>query len=102
MVATEDESVRPLRAACAYEVLPVEKGIHPALNDSAPDIVTMLKKMNVGMWPLYYTIKWSNENNIQDYEKAAIYYLRENEYTWKDWVTDDAYKKIKDALAAEM
>jgi glycine betaine/proline transport system substrate-binding protein len=96
--ASEDESLRPVSAACAYEVLPVEKGIHPTLKDSAPDIVSMLKKMNVGMWPLYYTTNWSNENEIQNYEKAAVYYLRENEDVWKAWVTSEAYDKIKTAV----
>jgi ABC-type proline/glycine betaine transport system substrate-binding protein len=100
MVALKDESIRPLRAACAYEVLPVEKGIHPTLNDSAPDIVAMLKKMNIGMWPLYHTTNWSNKNNIQDYEKAAIYYLIQNEVVWKTWVTDEAYNKIIKAVNA--
>ena len=100
MAASIDDSIRPLRDACAYEVFPVEKGIHPTLNDSAPDIVTMLKKMNVGMWPLYHTINWSNDNNIQDYEKAAIYYLRENEYVWKTWVTAEAHDKIIAAVDA--
>jgi ABC-type proline/glycine betaine transport system substrate-binding protein len=60
----------------------------------------MLKKMNVGMWPLYYTTNWSNENEIQDYEKAAIYYLLKNEDVWKTWVTAEAYDKIKAAVDA--
>lgn len=88
------------KLACAYEVLPVEKGINKGLQTKAPDVVEMLKKMNVGLEPLNKTAAWAIENNIQgNWEKAAIYYLQTFESRWTTWVPSDVSKKIKEALA---
>ncbi len=100
MAAVDDPTLRPLSEACAYEVLPVDIGINPSLRDIAPDVAAMLEKMFVGSWPLYYTAQWAKENEVQDWELAAIWFLQNYEDEWKTWVTDDAYNKIKDALAA--
>jgi len=97
--AKDDPSLRPLDKACAYETLPIDKGINPSLRDIAPDVVTMLGKMMVGLQPINVTAAWATENEVQDWEEAAIYYLNTYEDMWKTWVTDDAYQKIKDALA---
>ncbi len=99
IAAKDDPSLRPLSEACAYESLPIDKGIWSGLRDMAPDVVTMLEKMNVGLQPINKTAAWSVENEVQDWEVAAIYYLKNYEERWKTWVTDDAYQKIKDALA---
>ncbi|MFC1949495.1 glycine betaine ABC transporter substrate-binding protein [Chloroflexota bacterium] len=98
VAALEDENLRPLDEACAYEDLPIDKGIWPGLRDMAPDVVEMLEEMVVGLEALNRTAAWSVENEVQDYEKAAVWYLREYEERWETWVTDDAYDKIKDAL----
>ena len=98
IAAKDDPSLRPLSEACAYETLPIDKGIWSGFRDMAPDVVTMLEKMNVGLQPINVTAAWSVENEVQDWELAAIYYLKNYESRWKTWVTDDAYKKIKDAL----
>lgn len=100
IAAKDDPSLRPLSEACAYEVLPVNIGINPGLRDIAPDVVAMLEKMMVGLEAINRTAAWAKENEVQDYEKAAVWYLGEYEDDWKTWVTDDAYNKIKDALAA--
>jgi len=99
IAAKDDPSLRPLSEACAYENLPIDKGIWSGLRDMAPDVVTMLEKMNVGLQPINVTAAWAVENEVQDWELAAIYYLKNYEERWKTWVTDDAYQKIKDALA---
>ena len=98
IAAKDDPSLRPLSEACAYEVLPVDKGINPSFRDKAPDVATMMEKMMVGLEPINVTAAWAKENEVQEWEEAAIYYLKNYEERWKTWVTDDAYKKIKDAL----
>ena len=96
--AQADDSLRPIDEACAYETLPIDKGMNPQLQDKAPDVVTMLKQLNIGSYPLFHTTNWANENEIQDYELAAVWYLNEYENDWKNWVTTEAYDKIKEAL----
>jgi ABC-type proline/glycine betaine transport system substrate-binding protein len=102
VAAKDDESLRPLAEACAYETLPIDKGFNKDFKTKAPDLYTMLKKMNVGLEALNKGTAYAKENEIQDWSKVAIWYLENYESTWKTWVTDDAYDKIKDALAAEM
>ena len=98
IAAKDDPSLRPLGEACAYETLPVDKGIHPSLREMAPDVVLMLSKMNVGLQPINVTAAWAKENEVQEWEKAGVWYLRTYEDRWKTWVTTDAYTKIKKAL----
>jgi len=98
IAAKDDPSLRPLSEACAYETLPIEKGFHKSLKEIAPDVREMLMKMVVGLQPINVTAAWAVENEVQDWEKAGIYYLKNYEERWKTWVTDDAYTKIKDAL----
>ncbi len=96
--AKDDPSLRPLDEAVAYETLPIEKGFNPSLKEIAPDVREMLLKMVVGLQPINVTAAWAVENEVQDWELAAIYYLQNYEERWKTWVTDDAYTKIKEAL----
>jgi glycine betaine/proline transport system substrate-binding protein len=97
---TKDDTYIP-KDACAYETLPVDKGIHSSLLELAPDVVEMLKKMNVGLQPINVTAAWAVENDIQsDWEKAAIYYLQNYEDRWTTWMPASEVQKVKDALAA--
>ncbi len=98
--AREDESLRPVDEACAYETLPLEKLAHSGLLDKAPDVVEMLRKMNVGLEPINETLAWAKENGVEAgaWEAAAIYYLQNYEDRWKNWVTPEAYDKIKKAM----
>ena len=43
---------------------------------------------------------WQAVNEVQDWEKVAVWFLREYESHWKPWVATDAYNKIKKALDA--
>ena len=98
-IGRDDASYTPA-AACAYETLPVDKGINSSLNDLAPDVVEMLKKMNVGLQPINVTAAWAVDNSIQsDWEKAAVYYLENYEDRWTTWMPADKVQKVRDALA---
>jgi len=99
IAAKDNPSLRPLSEACAYETLPPLIGVHKSLRDIAPDVVTMLEKMMVGLEAINKTAAWAKENDIQEWDKAGIYFMKNYEDRWKTWVTDDAYSKIKDALA---
>jgi len=96
--AIEDESLRPLDEACAYEAVSPGNAVWSGLRDMAPDVVAILEKMVVGLEPINKTAAWAKENEVQEWEKAAVWYLRTYEDRWKTWVTDDAYKKVKAAL----
>ncbi|MCH8831990.1 MAG: hypothetical protein IID00_04490 [Chloroflexi bacterium] len=41
---------------------------------------------------------WPAENDVEDREKTAVYFLQNYEDRWRSWVTPEAHRKIKDAL----
>ena len=96
--ASADKSLRPIDQACAYENLPIEKLAHSDLQGKAPDVVEMLRKMNVGLEPINETLAWAANNEVEDWEAVAIYYLQTYEERWETWVTPGAFEKIKKAL----
>jgi glycine betaine/proline transport system substrate-binding protein len=98
IAAREDRSLRPIDQACAYESLPVDKLAHSGLRQKAPDVVEMLEKMNVGLDPLNETLAWAHENEVEDWDEAALHYLQNYEERWKTWVEPEVYEKIKEAL----
>ena len=98
IAASEDGELRPIDEACAYENLPIDKLSYAGLQEKAPEVVDMLRKMVVGLEPLNETMAWSSRNRVQNWEKAAIYYLENNEERWRSWVTPEAYEKINEAL----
>jgi len=96
--ALEDESLRPLDEACAYEAVSPVNAVWSGLRDMAPEAVVLLEKMNMGLELTNKAGAWAKENEVEDWNKVGVWYLRNNEERWKTWVTDDAYKKIKAAL----
>ncbi|MCX8251212.1 MAG: hypothetical protein OTJ98_05075 [Dehalococcoidia bacterium] len=97
-----DASYTPAEA-CAYESLPINKGINSGLRESAPDVVAMLEKMMVGISPISKTAAWALENEVDvsaDKIATAKYYLENFEDSWTQWMDDDAVKAVKEALAA--
>jgi glycine betaine/proline transport system substrate-binding protein len=96
--AANGESASP-EQACAYETLPIDTLAHSGLEQKAPDVVEMLRKMNVGLEPLNQTLAWAVENAIgDDWEQAAVHYLLTYPSRWRGWVTPEAYERINEAL----
>ena len=96
--ARDDENLRPIDQACAYESVPIDKIAHSGLLKKAPDVVEMLKKMVVGLEPLNETLAWAEENDVQDWEAVAIHYLQNYKGRWETWVTPEVYERIEKAL----
>jgi len=88
--------------ACAYETLPVDKGYHKSLKTVAPELVTLLEKMVVGLQPINEVAAWAKAEDIQgEWEQAAVHYLKNYESIWTTWMSSDHVKKVKDALATQ-
>ncbi len=97
--ASEDASLRPIDRACAYETLPIDKLAHSSLQQKAPDVVEMLKKMNIGLDPLTKTLAWAEEFQVEDWGQVAVYYLQTFGDRWPAWVTPKAQEQIERALS---
>lgn len=99
IMGQNDPSYTPA-VACAYETLPVEKGIHNGMLEKAPDLVQLFNKMNIGLQPINVTAAWAIENDIQgDWEQAALYYLQNYEDRWTTWMPEENVEKVKAAIA---
>jgi glycine betaine/proline transport system substrate-binding protein len=93
-----DDSYTP-KQACAYETLPIDKGVNKGLKDKASDVYDLLTKMNIGLEPINRTAAWAVDNDIQgDWQKAAIHYLENYEDRWSTWMPDKIFKKVKEAM----
>lgn len=44
---------------------------------------------------------WAKENEIEDWDKVAIWYMKTYEDRWKTWVPTDIFNKVKDVLDKE-
>ena len=85
--------------ACAYQSVPIDALAQSGLQNKAPDIVEMLQKLNVGLGPLNETLAWALEHDIDDdWERAAVHYLRTYQDRWRTWVTPAADERISEAL----
>jgi len=97
--AREDKSLRPIGAACAYETLPTNSLAWSGLKDKAPEVHELINNMNMGVDALNKTAAWSQDNNVQDYQDAAVYFLENFEDKWTSWMSSGDTKKVKDALS---
>ena len=98
LAAVDDKSLRPLEQACAYETTPIDRLAHAGFESKAPELAKMLRNMVVGVEPLNETLAWAKDSQVEEREKAAVYYLRTYEDRWKTWVTPEAHENIKEAL----
>ncbi len=97
LAAGGDGATTPTQG-CAYESIPIDKLANAGLRDKAPDVFAMIDKMVVGLDPLNSTVAWAIQNSVEDWDQAALHYLRTYDARWRTWVTPDAYDKIDAAL----
>lgn len=85
--------------ACAYVAPPVTKAVYKDMLTKAPDAVQLIDRVQVGLASINSLAAWANENNVTDWERAAVKFLRENEAIWTQWLPEDKANKVKEALA---
>lgn len=96
--ASEDKIRRPIDKACAYPDPPINKLVSSELKKKAPEVVAMLKKMHIGLERLTKMMVWAKKNNVKDYDKIALHFLREYDVEWGRWMPDEPYIKTRKAV----
>ena len=91
----ENSDLPPLTEACAYESVPLTITVHKDMLEKTPDVVTMLRKFNVGLDRCNKSLAYQMENEINDWETVAVWWMREYDSHWKTWVPSDVYTKVK-------
>ena len=89
----EDATYTP-KKACAYRTSAVTKAIHKDLVTKAPNVVEFLRKMQIGSDPLSRTVAWAVDNDVTDWNEAAVYFLRNLEDRWTTWVPEDVAEDV--------
>ena len=80
----------------------VEKAAHKSLEGRYPDVVKMLKRMDVRRDLLEEVVEWADHNSIDDGVHAAAYYMREFNFQdrWQSWMPFNTYKTTRSAMEA--
>ena len=87
-----------LSKATAYPVVQVNIGVNAKWSKSNPEITQFLKKYEMKPGQTSKALSFIQEKKGRTPNDAAINFLRFNESTWKSWVSEDAYTKIKKQL----
>ncbi|CAN5542683.1 ABC transporter substrate-binding protein [soil metagenome] len=100
--AVQDAEGNPTgEAGCAYPSVAVHKAVNTGFEAEAPqEILDFIAAYETTMEQNNEFLFYMNENDIQEHEVAAIWFLQNNP-EWKDWVPDDVADKVQAALDAE-
>ena len=94
-LASEDKIPRPIDEACEYPRFAIDKLAHIGLVGKAPDVVMMLRLMDIGLEQITEVINWAKQDDISDPEQMAIRYLDTNSEQYRNWMPDDNYIKVQ-------
>ncbi len=87
----------PVLAACATPTSSVDKVIHPDLLKKAPEVVEMLRRMQIGTQAMNEVAGWARRQNVS-WEEAAFHYFQTYPESWESWVTSEAARRIHSRL----
>ena len=88
--------------ACAYEDNTILIAVNAGLSESAVDFVDVLTEWDFNVEEVYKpVVQWQGENPDTNTEDAAMWWLRENNDVWSQWVTADASAAIQEALDSD-
>ena len=83
---------------CAYPDVRIRIAVHPGLVERAPDVIEMLRK-----WDFAAATELAARRYMADteatFEETAIWYLKNEEDVWTQWVPADVAQAIRDALS---
>ena len=87
--------------ACAYEDATILIAVNARLQDSAADFVDVLAEWDFSGEEVYKpVVRWWADNPDANTEDAALWWLRENNELWSEWVIEDAGAAIREALVS--
>ena len=86
--------------ACAYEDATILIAVVPDMLMNAPDVVAMLRNWSFDINQYKTVAAWMDENEIEDANDGALWWLKGNGNVWRSWVSTDAAEAIQSALDA--
>ncbi|MDH5695698.1 MAG: ABC transporter substrate-binding protein [Dehalococcoidia bacterium] len=92
-----DEEIWNTTHACAYPAVHVNIVVHSSFPDRAPELVEFLTKYVTTTEQNNKALAYMQANEAST-EEAAIWFLKEYESLWTQWVPADVADKVKAAL----
>jgi glycine betaine/proline transport system substrate-binding protein len=83
--------------SCAYPAVPVHIAVHYEFAEEAPEIIEFLEQIDLTMDEVSEILLYMYENDV-DGEEGAMWFLREREDLWADWVPDEVRDRVQGAL----
>ncbi|HEY4579215.1 MAG TPA: ABC transporter substrate-binding protein [Savagea sp.] len=71
--------------------------VHKDLPEQAPDVVEFLSKYETSSELTEAGLQYMEDNEV-DNDEAAIWWMKEYEDVWTEWVSEDVAEKVKEAL----
>lgn len=97
----DDEGNATGEAGCAYPSVRVHKSVNAEFAEEAPEeVLNFIRDYTTTMEQNNEFLLYMHDNDIDDYEVAAIWFLKNNP-EWQDWVPVDVAEKVQAALDAE-
>jgi glycine betaine/proline transport system substrate-binding protein len=84
--------------ACAFPSADMFIAAHKDFEDKAPDVADMFREWTVSTATLDEVLAYMNETGGEPAD-AAVWFLKNRESIWTQWVPDDIAEKVKDAVA---
>ncbi len=92
-----DEEIWATTRGCAYPSNNVNVAVNAEFAELHPDLVEFLRSYNTETEQHNVVLAYLDEHDAS-YEEAALYYLREYEDWWTNWVPGDVADRVKAAL----
>lgn len=71
--------------------------VHKDLSEQAPDVVEFLSKYETSSELTEAGLQYMEDNDV-DNDEAAIWWMKEYEDVWTEWVSEEVAEKVKEAL----
>lgn len=82
---------------CEYPAEDITVAVNKEMENKAPDVIDFLKNYKTSSDLTGDMLVYQRENEAEP-KDAAIWFLKEHEDIWTEWVSDDVAEKVKDAL----
>ncbi|MBO8128360.1 MAG: ABC transporter substrate-binding protein [Peptococcaceae bacterium] len=82
---------------CDFPSVHVNICVHKEFPEKYPEITEFLKKYGISSDIISEALAYMRDNNVKE-KDAALWFLREKEDIWTQWVPEDVAQKVKDSL----
>lgn len=94
-----DEAVWEENRGCAYPSADLHVAVYKDLPDRASDVVEMLDEWWLDTAVLSEALSYMHEQDAEPFD-AALWFIKEREQIWTQFVPDDVAQNVRDAVAS--